>query len=215
VALQNCGAPVIGWERSVREHPEWEVVHGDFNDTTAVQAQGEKLAAERQIDILINNAGTISRIPAEDIPLPDWQRVLRINLDAAFVLSQALGRKMLERGFGRIVSTASLLSFQGGINVASYTASKHAVAGFTKTLANEWSSRGVTVNAVAPGYIETNNTAALRQDPERLASLSDRIPIGRWGKPEDIAEPVAFLCTDAARYITGHTLVVDGGWMAR
>ena len=146
----------------------------------------------------------------------DWDDVIDVNLKAVFLLSQAFARSAFARGAGgRIVNIASLLSFQGGIRVAGYTASKHGVAGLTKVMANEWTARGITVNAVAPGYIATNNTKALRDDPARSAEILGRIPAGRWGEPEDIGGAVAFLCSPAAGYVSGAVLSVDGGWLAR
>ncbi|WP_426504914.1 SDR family oxidoreductase [Dactylosporangium sp. McL0621] len=168
-----------------------------------------------RVDILVNNAGIIRRSPSAEMSGPDWDDVLTVNLDAVFHLCQAAGRKMLAAGGGRIVNVASMLSFQGGLGVASYAASKHAVAGLTKALANEWAGRGVNVNAIAPGYIETDNTAPLRADPARFAAISDRIPAGRWGSPEDLAGALVFLCSDAAAYVHGTVLAVDGGWLAR
>lgn len=167
------------------------------------------------VDIVVNNAGTISRAPALETDLNDWQRILDINLSSIFQISQLCARSMVGRGSGRIINIASLLSFQGGINVPAYTASKHGVAGLTKALANEWGSKGVTVNAIAPGYIETDNTTALRQDADRNASILARIPMGRWGTPTDIAATAVFLASPAATYINGEILTVDGGWMGR
>ena len=167
------------------------------------------------IDIVVNNAGTISRGPTVETSLADWQRIIDINLSSVFQISQLCGRQMLARGHGRIINIASLLSFQGGINVPAYTASKHGVAGLTKALANEWGAKGVTVNAIAPGYIETDNTIALRADIDRNSSILARIPMGRWGKPEDIAACAVFLASPAATYINGEILTVDGGWMGR
>jgi 2-deoxy-D-gluconate 3-dehydrogenase len=171
--------------------------------------------AEMNIEIVINNAGTISRAPAAETAMQDWTRVIDINLSSIFQISQACGRAMIARGHGTIINIASLLSFQGGINVPAYTASKHGVAGVTKALANEWGSKGVTVNAIAPGYISTDNTAPLRADQERNASILARIPMGRWGEAEDIASVAVFLASPAARYINGEVLTVDGGWMGR
>ena len=167
------------------------------------------------IDILINNAGIIRRSPAADYPAEDWAQVLEINLNAVFRLSQLAGRRMLAQGSGKIVNIASLLSFQGGIFVPAYAASKGAVAQLTKALANEWAAKGVNVNAIAPGYMETNNTSALRADPVRNRQILERIPAGRWGKPEDLAAAAVFLSSRASDYMHGHVLVVDGGWMAR
>ena len=168
-----------------------------------------------RVDILVNNAGTIRRHPAAQYPAEDWDAVIRTNLDAVFFLSQAIGRGMLERKQGKIINVASLLSFSGGITVPAYTASKHAVAGLTKALANEWAASGIQVNAVAPGYFSTDNTQALRADPKRSTEILGRIPAGRWGAPEDLAGAVVFLSSSAADYVNGHVLVVDGGWMAR
>lgn len=167
------------------------------------------------VDILVNNAGIIRRAPAAEHSYDDWSAVLQVNLNAVWLLSRALGAGMLERGQGKIINIASLLSFQGGITVPAYTASKHAVAGLTKALANEWAARGVQVNAIAPGYIATNNTQALRDNETRNRQILERIPAGHWGKPEDIAGASVFLASSAADYVAGHVLVVDGGWLAR
>lgn len=174
----------------------------------AVQALG-------RVDILVNNAGIIRRAEAAATELDDFKAVLDVNLMAVWTLSQAAGRDMLSRGRGKIINIASLLTFQGGIRVPAYTAAKHAVAGLTKALANEWAGRGVNVNAIAPGYMATDNTQALRNDPERSRQISERIPAGRWGTPADLAGAVVFLASPASDYVHGHTLVVDGGWMAR
>ncbi len=187
----------------------------DLSAPESIEAKLTPWLAGRQVDILVNNAGIIHRADAAAADLPSFQRVLAINLDATFVLCQVLGRPMLARGRGKIVSIASVLSFQGGIRVPAYTASKHAVAGLTKALANEWAGRGVQVNAIAPGYIRTNNTAALQADPDREPSIRARIPAGRWGTPEDLAGAAVFLASDASNYVNGHVLLVDGGWMAR
>jgi 2-deoxy-D-gluconate 3-dehydrogenase len=168
-----------------------------------------------RLDILVNNAGIIHRAPAEEYPTSDWDEVLAVDLDAAFDLAQAAGRVMLAQGGGRIINVASMLSFQGGIRVVAYTAAKHAVLGMTRALANEWAASGVNVNAIAPGYIATDNPAALRADPERSRSIVERIPAGRWGTPDDLAGAVVFLASDAARYVHGAVLPVDGGWLAR
>jgi len=175
----------------------------------------EVIAEFGTLDILINNAGTIRRSPAVDYSATDWDDVLSVNLDAAFHLSQAAGRHMVAQGSGRIINVASMLTFQGGINVVAYTASKHAVAGLTKALASEWAASGVTVNAIAPGYMATDNTAALRADVEREASIVARIPVGRWGTSADLQGAFVFLASDAAAYITGTILPVDGGWLVR
>ncbi|MFC3860233.1 SDR family oxidoreductase [Deinococcus antarcticus] len=167
------------------------------------------------VDILVNNAGIIRRENAEAFSDEDWQAVIELNQNTVWRLCRAAGKRMLERGYGKIINVASLLAFQGGIRVPSYTASKHAVAGITKALANEWAGRGITVNAIAPGYIATDNTAALRADPERSKAILERIPAGRWGTPADLAQPVVFLAAPASDYVNGHVLVVDGGWLAR
>ena len=186
----------------------------DLGDRAAVTELGAELAA-RSVDILVNNAGTIERAPAAEHPLEMWDRVLAVNLDSQFVLSQAVGRSMLERGYGKIIFTASLLSFQGGINVPGYAASKSAIAGLTKALSNEWASRGVTVNAIAPGYIATDNTQALQDDPDRSRSILDRIPAARWGAATDLAGAAVFLASPASDYVSGIVLPVDGGWLGR
>ena len=191
-------------------------VGADLSDRDAVvemASEAERIAG--RIDILVNNAGTIRRRPAVEHSLEDWDAVLRTNVDAVFILSQRIGRGMVERGAGKVVNVASLLSFSGGITVPGYTASKHAVAGLTKALANEWARSGVQVNAVAPGYFRTDNTQRLQDDPTRSAEISARIPAGRWGEPADIAGAVIFLASAASDYVNGHVLVVDGGWMAR
>ncbi|SDN33684.1 SDR family oxidoreductase [Allokutzneria albata] len=187
----------------------------DLSDPDAVRPAITSLLAERQIDVLVNNAGMIHREPAADLGLDQWRRVLSVNLDSAFALAQAVGRPMLARGRGKIINIASLLSFQGGILVSGYTASKHALAGLTKALANEWAERGVQVNAIAPGYIRTNNTAPLLTDPEREPAIRSRIPAGRWGEPGDVVGAAVFLASSASDYVNGHTLVVDGGWLGR
>jgi 2-deoxy-D-gluconate 3-dehydrogenase len=157
----------------------------------------------------------MSRAPAIETSLEDWDRIIDTNLNSVFQISQLCAKSMLAKGRGRIINIASLLSFQGGINVPAYTASKHAVAGVTKALANEWGAKGVTVNAIAPGYISTDNTQALRNDVDRNASILSRIPIGRWGTPEDLAAVAVFLASPAAAYINGEVITVDGGWMGR
>ncbi|TWD82885.1 2-deoxy-D-gluconate 3-dehydrogenase [Kribbella amoyensis] len=191
------------------------VVTADFADPEAVEAVATELAAERRIDILVNNAGTIRRAPAASTTATDWQHVIDVNLNSTWAVTRPIGAAMAERGAGKIVTIASLLSFQGGITVPAYTASKHAVAGLTKALANEWGPAGVQVNAIAPGYISTDNTTALRADPDREASIRERIPAGRWGRPEDLVGAAVFLASAAADYVNGHVLAVDGGWLAR
>jgi 2-deoxy-D-gluconate 3-dehydrogenase len=166
-------------------------------------------------DILVNNAGTIARRPAADHSDDLWDRVLEVNLSAPFVLTRELGRAMLDRGAGKVVFVASMLSFQGGINVPGYTASKSGLVGLMKALANEWAGQGVNVNAVAPGYITTDNTQALRDDPGRSAEILARIPARRWGTPDDLVGAITFLCSSASDYVHGAVLPVDGGWLAR
>lgn len=167
------------------------------------------------IDILVNNAGIILRQPAAEHSDEYWDQVLNVNLDAPFILSRELGKEMIKRGNGKIIFTASLLTFQGGINVPGYTAAKSAIGGLAKALANEWAGKGIQVNAIAPGYVNTDNTEALRNDPVRSKSILNRIPAGRWGLPEDFKGPVLFLASKASDYVSGTTLVVDGGWMGR
>jgi 2-deoxy-D-gluconate 3-dehydrogenase len=193
----------------------WELAADAANrdELSRMADDAERLADS--IDILVNNAGTIHRQPAADYPMEKWDLIIRTNLDSVFLLCQRFGREMIARRYGKIVNVASLLSFSGGITVPAYTASKHAVAGLTKALANEWAASGVQVNAVAPGYIRTDNTQALRDDPVRSKELLARIPAHRWGEPEDIASAVVFLASPASDYMNGHVLVVDGGWMAR
>lgn len=188
----------------------------DFSDRAAVKAFTAKVIAENpQIDILINNAGTIQRAPAAEHPDEMWDNVIEVNLNAQFIITRDIGKTMVARGSGKIIFTASLLTFQGGINVPGYAASKGAIGQLTMAFANEWAAHGVNVNAIAPGYIDTDNTEALREDPDRSASILSRIPAGRWGKPEDFAGPAVFLASEAASYMNGHIMVVDGGWMGR
>ncbi|WP_199259610.1 2-dehydro-3-deoxy-D-gluconate 5-dehydrogenase KduD [Paracoccus binzhouensis] len=216
VAMAQAGAEVIAAGRRDCDETLALMGHGrqmrlDFSDPLAAR---DVFASER-IDILVNNAGIIRRADAEDFTEADWDAVIDVNLKALFFTCQAFARAALPRGRGKIVNIASLLSFQGGIRVPSYTASKHGVAGLTKLMANEWAARGLNVNAVAPGYIETNNTEALRSDPDRSAAILERIPAGRWGRPEDIGQTAVFLAAPASDYINGAVLNVDGGWLAR
>ncbi|MGW1275244.1 SDR family oxidoreductase, partial [Streptomyces sp. NPDC002491] len=194
----------------------FEAIRTDFADPQAVKALGADLAArERPVDILVNNAGTIRRTPAAQHSDADWELVLQVNLTAQFALTRAVGAAMVARGQGKIVFTASLLSYQGGITVPGYTAAKHGITGLTKALANEWAPHHVNVNAIAPGYIATDNTRALRDDPARSTAILDRIPAARWGNPDDLAGATVFLASDAAAYVHGITLPVDGGWLGR
>ena len=173
------------------------------------------LAENDRIDILVNNAGTIMRKPAAEHPDEYWDNVLALNLDTPFILAREFGKHMIANGGGKIIFTCSLLSFQGGINVPGYAASKGALASLVKALANEWASKKINVNGIAPGYIATDNTEALRNDPDRSKSILDRIPAGRWGEAEDFKGPVVFLASDAGSYVQGTILTVDGGWMGR
>ena len=226
LALARSGADVICHDRGDEGRPTSEQIRALGRRSVALAADlskreaqdklvGDALRELGRIDFLINNAGMIRRAPAVDYSDDDWDLLLEVNLSAPFRLARRVGKLMIEQGGGRIVNTASLLAFQGGILVPAYAASKGGVAQVTKALANEWAAKGVNVNAIAPGYIATNNTAALRADPERSRQILERIPAGRWGEPDDIAGAAVFLCSDAARYVTGHVLVVDGGWMAR
>jgi 2-dehydro-3-deoxy-D-gluconate 5-dehydrogenase len=174
-----------------------------------------EVKSNHQIDILINNAGMILRKPVAEHPDEWYDKVIAVNQTAQFIITREFGKDMLERGNGKIVFTCSLLSFQGGINVPGYTSSKSAVAGLVKAFANEWAGRGINVNGIAPGYIATNNTQALRDDVARSKAILERIPAGRWGQPSDFKGPVVFLCSEASSYMNGHVMVVDGGWMAR
>ena len=226
IGLAHAGAEVIcvssragGARETVRSicaagHAASELA-ADLSQRDEVLRLAENAQQSGPVDVLVNNAGTIRRHPASTFPIEDWDLVLRTNLDAAFLLSQQIGRGMVERGQGKIINVASLLSFSGGITVAAYTASKHGVAGLTRALANEWARHGVQVNAIAPGYFRTDNTKALQNDPSRLAEITARIPAGRWGEPADLAGAAVFLASPASDYINGHILVVDGGWMAR
>jgi 2-deoxy-D-gluconate 3-dehydrogenase len=226
IGLARAGAAVIAVGRSALDETEAEIaktgapflaLHADLATTAPIPGLIENAQGWRgRLDILVNNAGIIRRADSVDLTEADWDAVIDVNLKASFFLAQAAGRVMLaQEGGGRIINIASLLSFQGGIRVASYTASKHGVCGITRILANEWAGRGVGVNAIAPGYIVTSNTEALRNDPARSAAILARIPAGRWGEAEDIAGATVFLASEAARYIHGITLPVDGGWLAR
>ena len=189
---------------------------GDLADrATPARLVGEVLERFGRIDILVNNAGMMRRAPAVEHSDEDWDAVLNVNLTSVFSLCKVAGKHLIEQGSGKIVNIASLLSFQGGVTVPAYAASKGGIAQLTKALANEWAGRGVNVNAIAPGYVETDNTTALRQNAERFRQISERIPAGRWATPRDLAGAAIFLCSRAADYVHGHLLTVDGGWMAR
>jgi len=188
----------------------------DFGDRGAVREFLGSLDASGVVpDILVNNAGTIKRKPAAEHEDALWDEVIEVNLSAQFILSREIGAKMIARGSGKIIFTASLLTFQGGITVPGYAASKGGIGQLTKALANEWASKGVNVNAIAPGYVATDNTQALREDSTRFNAILERIPAGRWGKPEDFAGPAIFLASPASDYVHGEILTVDGGWMGR
>jgi 2-deoxy-D-gluconate 3-dehydrogenase len=188
----------------------------DLSDRAALYAFIEKIRDTHGApDILINNAGIIRRAPAAEHSDADWDTVLATNLDAPFLLAREFGRDMCARGAGKIIFIASLLTFQGGITVPGYAASKGGIGQLTKALSNEWAGRGVNVNAIAPGYVSTDNTEALRADAQRAEQILSRIPAGRWGEPRDFAGPAVFLASDAASYVHGEILVVDGGWMGR
>ena len=225
IALAEAGADVALVGRTPAEETAEEVrragrkaaiVHADLSTIAPVQGAVQRTTAELGgVDILVNNAGIIRRADALDFSEEDWDAVIDTNLKSVFFLSQAVARHMVEQGRGKIINIASMLSFQGGIRVPSYTASKSGVAGLTKLLANEWAAKGINVNAIAPGYIATNNTAALQDDEVRNRQILERIPAGRWGKPSDLAGAAVFLASDASDYVHGHILAVDGGWLAR
>jgi 2-dehydro-3-deoxy-D-gluconate 5-dehydrogenase len=228
LGLAQAGADIVGLDRSgssedtgvkVRELGRrfHEVVvdlrQARVDDLNAIVAQAEDKLGH--LDILVNNAGIIRRAPAIEFTAQDWDDVLHINLRAVFFLSQAAARVMIPRERGKIINVASMLSFQGGITVPSYTAAKSGVAGLTRALANEWARHGINVNAIAPGYMATDNTAPLRADPVRAESILTRIPAGRWGTPDDLQGAVVFLASEAARYMHGAIVPVDGGWLTR
>jgi 2-deoxy-D-gluconate 3-dehydrogenase len=227
IALAEAGADIVGasinpdvkggdTEKAIkglgRKYTAYVV---DISSREGLYAFINEVKAAHTVDILINNAGMILRKPVAEHPDEWWDKVIAVNETAQFILTREFGKDMIERGSGKIVFTCSLLSFQGGINVPGYTASKSAVAGLVKAFANEWASKGVNINGIAPGYIATNNTQALREDPERSQAILSRIPAGRWGEPKDFKGPVVFLCSEASSYMNGHVMVVDGGWMAR
>jgi 2-deoxy-D-gluconate 3-dehydrogenase len=228
VALAEAGADIIGVSASLEpsgSEVEKEVralgrafkgYAADFSDRKALYAFIRQVKADfPRIDILVNNAGSILRKPAAEHPDEYWDKIIEINLNAQFILSREIGKEMVARGGGKIIFTASLLTFQGGITVPGYAASKGGVGQLAKALANEWAGNGVNVNAIAPGYIATDNTQALREDRERSASILARIPAGRWGEPDDFKGPVVFLASEASRYMHGTVMLVDGGWMGR
>lgn len=228
VALAQAGADIVGVSATLEQSGsdvEQEVTSlgrhftayvCDFSNRSALHQFIEELhTSSTCIDILINNAGTIARAPAAEHPDDMWDEVIEVNLSAQFVLSREIGKQMIERGSGKIIFTASLLSFQGGINVPGYSASKGGIAQLTMALSNEWASKGVNVNAIAPGYVRTDNTEALQSDQARQDAILARIPAGRWGETHDFAGPVVFLASSASDYMHGTILTVDGGWMGR
>lgn len=228
LGLAGAGADIIGVSASLElqgSDVEKEVralgrnfkgYQCDFSDRKALYCFIEEVKADfSQIDILVNNAGTILRAPAAEHGDEMWDKVIDVNLNAQFILSREIGKDMIVRGAGKIIFTASLLTFQGGVTVPSYAASKGAIGQLVMALSNEWAGKGVNVNAIAPGYIDTDNTEALRNDPERSAAILGRIPQGRWGNPEDFKGPAVFLASEAASYVNGTILMVDGGWMGR
>jgi len=225
LALAQAGADIAAVGRSSAEETiasvralgrKADMIAADLSTIEPVQRVIEETIAKLgRIDILVNNAGIIRRADAVDFTEEDWDAVIDTNLKSVFFLAQAAGRHMIAQGSGKIINIASMLTFQGGIRVPSYTASKSGVGGLTKLLANEWAAKGVQVNAIAPGYIATNNTAALQADETRNKAILDRIPAGRWGNPSDLGGAAVFLASSASDYVTGHILAVDGGWLAR
>ena len=228
IALAEAGADIVGVSKTLEASGsavgaevaqigrKFQGYSCDFGSRKAVREFLEKVQADFPvIDILVNNAGTILRKPAAEHPDEYWDEVIETNLSSQFVISREIGKRMVERGSGKIVFTASLLTFQGGITVPGYAASKGAIGQLTKALANEWAPKGVQVNAIAPGYIRTDNTAALQSDPVRNPAILSRIPAGRWGEPDDFKGAVVFLASRASDYVTGSIVLVDGGWMAR
>ena len=226
VALAEAGSDIVSVQHSADAPALAERVEAagrrllplalDLADSDAARrALDATLHSFGRVDILVNNAGVQRRAPATEFSFDDWEAVLAVNLDAVFRFCQVFGREMVAQGSGKIINVASLLSFQGGITVPAYAAGKHAVAGLTKALCNEWASLGVNVNAIAPGYMDTDLNEALLADPVRSRAISERIPADRWGTPEDMAGAVVFLASSASDYVHGHTLVIDGGWLAR
>ena len=227
-ALASAGADIIGVSASLEKKgsaiekavqkagQNFRGFQCNFKQRDSLYEFVEQLEKNNDFpDILVNNAGTIKREPAAQHPDTWWDEVMEVNLTAQFILSREIGSRMVEKGGGKIIFTASLLTFQGGINVPGYSASKGGIGQLTKALANEWAGKGVNVNAIAPGYIATDNTEALRNDTDRNKAILERIPAGRWGTPEDFAGPVVFLASSASDYVNGEILTVDGGWMGR
>ncbi|GLR20027.1 SDR family oxidoreductase [Portibacter lacus] len=226
IGLAEAGADIIGVSATLEKTGskieqevqklgrKFEAYQADFSDRSSVYAFLEEIKGKK-IDILVNNAGTIKRAPAAEHSDDYWDNVIEVNLNAQFVLAREIGKTMIEQGGGKIIFTASLLTFQGGITVPGYAASKGAIGSLVKALSNEWAGKNVQVNAIAPGYIATDNTQALQDNPERSDAILGRIPAGRWGKPEDFKGPIVFLASRASDYVSGEILVVDGGWMGR
>jgi 2-deoxy-D-gluconate 3-dehydrogenase len=225
IALAEAGAEIIAVGRTEPAETRaavlalggrFHAVHADLGRPEGISAVADTALAQcGQIDILVNNAGIIRRCDAVDFSEADWDEVMDINLKSVFFLTQAVGRHMIEARRGKVINIASMLSFQGGIRVASYTASKSGIAGLTRLLANEWAGKGVNVNAIAPGYFATNNTESLRSDEGRNRDILARIPAGRWGQPSDVGGAAVFLAASASDYVNGAIIPVDGGWMAR
>ncbi|WP_426131033.1 2-dehydro-3-deoxy-D-gluconate 5-dehydrogenase KduD [Pararhizobium sp. PWRC1-1] len=225
VALASAGASIVAVGRSTMEETEalvreagvgFHAIAADLGSIDPVKSiVAETLETFGSLDILVNNAGIVRRADAIDFTEEDWDAVMNINLKTAFFLTQAAAHHMLEKGRGKVINIASMLSFQGGIRIPSYTASKSGIAGLTKLLACEWAAKGVNVNAIAPGYFVTNNTTALREDPDRSNGILARIPAGRWGNPADTGGAAVFLASSASDYVHGTVLPVDGGWLAR
>lgn len=227
-ALAEAGANILGVsaslelegskiEKRIKEiGRELKAYQCDFSNRKSLYDFIKKVKAEnKQVDILINNAGTIMRKPAAEHPDEYWDKVIEVNQNSQFILTREFGKEMIKRGSGKVIFTASLLTFQGGITVPGYAASKGAIGQLTMAFSNEWASKGVQVNAIAPGYIATDNTQALREDEDRSEAILARIPAGRWGQPEDFKGPIVFLASKASDYMSGSTMLVDGGWMGR
>ena len=227
LGLAQAGANIVGTSREMKGDEEiarevkalgrtFTPIAADLSDRSQSTILAKRvLELVPRVDILINNAGITARYPAAEIPLDEWDRVIEINLNSQFILAQGFGRHMIDNGAGRIIFIASIMSFQGGLRIPPYAASKHAIIGLTKALSNEWSALGVNVNAIAPGYIATDHNTALRSDPVRMPEVTSRIPIGRWGVAEDVVGSAVFLSGSGADYISGSVITVDGGWVAR
>lgn len=227
IGLAKAGAKVIcssssvgGCQSTLSElnligNPGIEISADLSNEVAVRNLATEALKVTGQVDILLNAGGTIARSPAVDFPMEQWRNVIAVNLDASFILCQEIAKSMIAQGSGKIINIASMLSYQGGITVPAYTASKHAITGLTKALANEWACQNIQVNAIAPGYFRTDNTQALQDDPVRNIDIEKRIPTGTWGEPEQLVGAAVFLASQASDYVNGHILAVDGGWLAR